>query len=56
MREDTCSILPELMRFADGRWVETPEQWKERRREILALFEASVYGQMPDPSQEKVTY
>ena len=56
MREDTGSILPELMRFADGRWVETPEQWKERRREILALFEASVYGQMPDPSQEKVTY
>ena len=56
MREDTGSILPELMRFADGRRVETPEEWKERRREILALFEASVYGQMPDPSQEKVTY
>ena len=56
MREDTGSILPELMRFADGRRVETPEEWKERRREILTLFEASVYGQMPDLSQEKVTY
>ena len=56
MREDTGSILPELMRFADGRRVETPEQWAERRKEILALFETSMYGRMPDPSREKVTY
>ena len=56
MQEDRIRILPELMRFADGRYVETPEEWAERRKEILALFETSVYGQMPDPSQEKVTY
>ena len=48
--------LPELMRFADGRPVKTPEQWAERRKEILALFQASMYGQLPDPSQEKVSY
>ena len=56
MREDTGSILPELMRFADGRWVETPEQWKERRREILALFETCMYGKMPAAAQESVSY
>ncbi len=48
--------LPELTRFADGRPVETPEQWAERRKEILALFEKSMYGQIPDPSREKVSY
>ena len=56
MRESTIRRLPELMRFADGRRVETPEQWAERRKEILALFETSMYGRMPDPSREKVTY
>ena len=56
MREDTGRALPELMRFADGRRVETPEDWAERRKEILALFETSMYGRMPDPSREKVTY
>ena len=56
MREDTGRALPELMRFADGRRVETPEDWAERRKEILALFETSMYGRMPDPSREKVAY
>ena len=50
------SSLPELMRFADGSPVETPEQWAERRKEILTLFERSMYGKMPDPLQEKVSY
>ena len=53
---ETGSVLPELMRFADGRPVETAEQWAERRKEILALFETYVYGKMPDAGQEKVTY
>ena len=50
------AILPEIMRFADGRPVETAEQWAERRKEILALFETYVYGKMPDAEQEKVGY
>lgn len=48
--------LPELMRFADGTAVETAEQWKKRRGEILALFEETMYGRMPDPAREQVTY
>ena len=36
------AILPEIMRFADGRPVETAEQWAERRKEILALFETCM--------------
>ena len=49
-------ILPELMRFADGRPVETAEQWTERRKEILALFETYMYGKMPDAAQEEAAY
>ena len=56
MREESFSILPELMRFSDGRRVETPEQWEERRKEILAHYQTSVYGEMPDPAPEKVSY
>ena len=50
------NILPELMRFADGRPVETAEQWTERRKEILALFETYIYGRMPDAAGEQVAY
>jgi len=56
MREDTGSILPEVMRFADGRPVETAEQWAARRKEILALYETYVYGKMPDSALEEVSY
>ena len=56
MSGKTAAFLPELMRFADGRPVKTAEQWAERRKEILALFETYVYGKMPDAGQEKVTY
>ena len=52
----TNNMLPELMRFADGRPVETAEQWTERRKEILALFETYMYGKMPDAAQEKTSY
>lgn len=48
--------LPELMRFADGTYVETPAQWAERRKEILALYEEHVYGKMPDKSGESVAF
>ena len=51
-----AATLPELMRFADGRPVETAEQWAERRKEILALFEDCMYGKMPDRTGEKTGY
>ena len=49
-----ASALPELMRFSDGTPVDTAERWKERRREILALFETYMYGRMPDAGEEQV--
>ena len=56
MRKGTDSGLPELMRFTDGRPVEKAEQWAERRKEILALFETCMYGKMPDVTRESVSY
>ncbi len=48
--------LPELMRLSDGTPVETAAQWEQRRREILTLFEEYMYGSMPDPAQEEVSW
>ena len=56
MRKESFSMLPELMKFSDGRSVKTPEQWAERRKEILACYQTSVYGQMPDPSLEQISF
>ena len=56
MSGKTAASLPELMRFADGRPVETAGQWAERRKEILALFENCMYGKMPDTAAESVSY
>ena len=56
MSGKTAASLPELMRFADGRPVETAAQWAERRKEILALFETCMYGKMPDVTRESVSY
>ena len=56
MSGKTAVSLPELMRFADGRPVEKAEQWAERRKEILALFENCMYGKMPDVTRESVSY
>ncbi|GIW93573.1 MAG: acetylxylan esterase [Pirellulaceae bacterium] len=40
--------LPDLLVMSDGRRVTTAEQWqKERRPEILKLFEKYVYGRTP---------
>ncbi|MBP5542472.1 MAG: hypothetical protein ILM98_00230 [Kiritimatiellae bacterium] len=39
--------LPELMRFADGRPVRSPDDWPERRREILGVFASEMFGQEP---------
>ena len=48
--------LPELLRLADGTPVETPEDWARRRGEILALYAHYVYGSMPDPAGETLTW
>lgn len=40
--------LPDPLKMADGRPVQTADQWrKERRAEILRLFEQYVYGRTP---------
>ncbi len=56
MSGKTAVSLPELMRFTDGRPVKKAEQWAERRKEILALFENCMYGKMPDAAAERVSY
>ena len=39
--------LPALLVTSDGHPVSTPEQWSQRRAELLALFEEYVYGRVP---------
>jgi hypothetical protein len=42
--------LPDPLVFADGKPVRTAREWTERRRrEILELFQANVYGRNPEP-------
>ncbi|MBR4458870.1 MAG: hypothetical protein IKS31_07925 [Clostridia bacterium] len=48
--------LPELMTFLNGDAVETPEDWEIRRKELLELYSRYVYGYMPDPAGEKVSW
>jgi len=42
--------LEDPLAFADGTRVETKADWARRRREILALFQREMYGQIPPPS------
>jgi len=40
--------LPDPLKMADGRIVDSAEQWlKKRRHEILAWYETHIYGQVP---------
>jgi len=39
--------LPPLLKFSDGREVRDPNQWEERRREIIQLFESEMFGDSP---------
>ena len=48
--------LPELLRFADGGEVKTPEDWERRREELLTLYSEYMYGYMPDRARETVTW
>jgi hypothetical protein len=40
--------LPDPLTFSDGRQVRTPVEWRQRRAEILAIFEEHVYGMTPN--------
>ena len=41
--------LEDPLVFADGRAVESVADWKERRKEILSIFEREMYGRIPEP-------
>jgi len=42
-------VLPDPLLGADGRLIESPQDWPSRRAEILQLFETHVYGKAPRP-------
>lgn len=44
--------LPDPLKTASGRKVETSSQWiQERRPELVKLFQTEVYGKVPQPSR-----
>ncbi|MDF1825606.1 MAG: acetylxylan esterase [Verrucomicrobiales bacterium] len=45
-------VLPEIMTFESGEQVESIDDWKQRRSELLALFSAHVYGEVPKLAEE----
>jgi hypothetical protein len=47
--------MPEVLKMKDGTRVTKPEQWAERRAEILEDFEREVYGRIP-PNAPKVIW
>lgn len=40
--------LPDPLKFENGESVNTPGKWRERRQELLKLFEEHVYGKVPE--------
>ena len=43
--------LPDLLKTLSGRTVQSNAEWTAlRRREILGLFEAHVFGKTPEPA------
>ncbi|MBN1820096.1 MAG: hypothetical protein JXR31_13905 [Prolixibacteraceae bacterium] len=46
---DPCPILPEILVTEKGKKVTSAEMWwKQRRPEIVELFESEVYGRLPE--------
>lgn len=41
--------MPDPLKMNDGTKVTTPEQWRERRKEMIKLLEDYEYGHMPPP-------
>lgn len=50
------SEMPELLRFRDGTEVKTAEDWQRRKEEIMGLYRHYIYGYLPDPAGETVSY
>lgn len=48
-------VLPDPLVAEDGTKIETPEQWRNKRRpEILNLFKENMFGQFPEADLSKV--
>jgi len=43
---------PELLCFANGEPMTTPDQWSVRRKELLEILSREVYGISPDAPQK----
>lgn len=41
-------VLPDPLTFANGKKLMTPQEWKQRRAELLELFQDQMYGFMPE--------
>jgi len=48
-------VLPEPLRFREGRGVTSAREWPKRRAEIVEDFEREVYGRVP-PNVPRVTW
>lgn len=40
--------LQDLLLFNDGRPVQSPQDWRERRQELIEMLEETVYGKVPE--------
>ena len=49
------SNIPDALTLKDGQKVKTPQQWQQRRAEIIEGFECCVYGRVPK-NAPKVTW
>lgn len=45
--------LPDPLIAADGRRVLSAPEWRKRRQELIALFEANIYGTAPRPRRQR---
>lgn len=45
-----CKELPDPFRMNDGSYVQTPEDWRKHRTEILGLLQDYEYGHIPPPA------
>lgn len=50
------AMLPDPFTFADGRTVTNREELEARLDEMKLLYETEMYGTLPDPATETVTY
>ncbi len=54
--ELTAGRLPDPYRFLDGSYVETPEDWERRAKELRQIYQKSMYGVWRDGTEEKAEY